>query len=72
MEYTFDTVTVRTPKCYACGKRGVVEVLASDWNRYAAGAYVQVAFPELPKGLREQIVSGTHPACWDAIFGNDD
>lgn len=68
----FDTVTVRTPTCYACGKRGEVQVLRSDWDRYYAGAYAQVAFPELPTGLREQIVSGTHPACWDAIFGDDE
>jgi hypothetical protein len=33
------------------------------------GALIQDAFPDLDKTLREQIVSGTHPACWEIMTG---
>ena len=33
---------------------------------------MQNAYPELPAGLREQIISGTHPACFDALFADDE
>jgi hypothetical protein len=36
------------------------------------GAKVQDAFPTLSPALREQIITGTHPACWDEIFGDED
>jgi hypothetical protein len=33
-----------------------------------AGAYVQDAFPYLSAPEREQLISGTHPKCWDEMF----
>jgi hypothetical protein len=36
--------------------------------KYEAGAFVQDAFPDLDRQLREQIISGTHPECWTKMF----
>jgi|GEM_PF-1693239 len=65
-------VTLATRKCFHCGQTGQVEVLAADLARYERGELVQRAFPEMPKELREQIVSGTHPKCWEAMFAYDE
>ena len=35
---------------------------------YEQGAFVQDAFPNLNIDEREQIISGTHPQCWDELF----
>jgi hypothetical protein len=31
------------------------------------GAFVQEAFFDLDESLREQIISGTHPKCWESM-----
>ena len=36
-----------------------------------AGAFVQDVPPEMPRPVREQLITGTHPACWTAAFGDD-
>lgn len=40
--------------------------------KYIQGVHVQEAFPDMNIGLREQIISGTHPECWDEMFPNLD
>ena len=37
---------------------------------YIAGQYAQDAFPFLSPEDREQIISGTHPKCWQEMFGS--
>ena len=32
----------------------------------------QQAFPELPTEIREQLISGTHPKCWDEMFSDEE
>jgi hypothetical protein len=39
---------------------------------YAAGAYVQDAFPNLSAGEREFIMTGITPTEWDEVFGGDE
>lgn len=65
-----NTVTVTTRPCFHCGKAGEVEVLAEDLARYNSGALAQVAFPEMHRAVREQLISGTHPECWEQLFGS--
>jgi len=38
---------------------------------YLRGNYVQDSFKTMPVPLREQIISGVHPACWEFIFGQE-
>jgi hypothetical protein len=34
--------------------------------------YIQDVFPQLDKDVREWMISGTHPACWKEVFGEED
>lgn len=52
-----------------CGSEGTMTVWEDDYQRYLNGAYIQEAFPDLLAPAREQIQSGTHPHCWEQIFG---
>ena len=61
------TVLMRTPTCVMCGKGGFVEVSSEGYMARKRGAFVQDAFSELDMSLREQIISGTHPKCWDSM-----
>ena len=63
------TVTITTRICVHCRRPGTLEVPMDELTIYQQGAYVQDAFTSLNAGEREQIITGTHPACWDAMFG---
>lgn len=64
-----ELVTVETKRCQHCGDTGVMAVSKDGLALRQAGAYVQDAFPELSAPEREQLISGTHPECWDEMFG---
>jgi len=66
---TTDTVTYMTPKCIHCGEQSIVEIDRASHALWNAGAYVQVAFPHMSADEREMLMTGTHPECWAAIFG---
>ena len=67
-------IKLKTKRCIHCGETGIIEMPQSDFERgaalYEAGAYIQDAFPNLNATQREQIISGTHPKCWDEIFAD--
>jgi hypothetical protein len=50
----------------------MLTIWEDDMARYLNGAYAQDAFPDLLAPIREQIISGTHPECWNEIFKDDD
>lgn len=58
---------MRTPVCFMCNKEGFVEVSSEGYMARKKGSLIQDAFPDLDKSLREQIVSGTHPKCWESM-----
>lgn len=60
---------VKTPRCIVCGKVGWVTMPADAYDAWAAGAMLQTAAPGLSVDDREQLLSGTHPACWDTLDG---
>ena len=60
--------TVTTPRCAYCGMTGEIDVPNSGLVRRSSGALIQDAFPDLEPELREQILTGTHPECWHALF----
>ena len=62
----------QTPSCFVCGRASLIELPAATAAALSAGAPVQVLLPEMPRPEREQLVSGTHPACWTAVFGGPD
>lgn len=62
--------TVTTRRCSHCGMLGEIEVPNSGVVRRSNGALIQDAFPDLEPELREQLMTGTHPECWLAMFGD--
>lgn len=64
-------VAVPCKPCPRCGEAEVIRVWRTDYERYMAGALIQDAFPDLLPPMREMLQSGTHPACWLELFGED-
>jgi hypothetical protein len=64
------TYTVETPKCFHCGSEGSVDVPMEGFLRRQLGALIQDAYPELSVALREQLMTGTHPECWEEVYGS--
>ena len=61
--------TYITKICVHCGEKGTVDVAMDDVIAWHRGRLAQHAFPYLEDEEREQVISGTHPACWRALFG---
>jgi len=65
-------VEVQTKRCYHCKEQGYIIMPQQDYlvgkKAYDSGAFVQDAFPNLSIEHREQIISGTHPKCWNELF----
>jgi hypothetical protein len=55
--------------CIHCKKPARVEVPREQYEAWRSGVLAQNAFPQLSADEREMIISGTHPECWDAMFG---
>lgn len=66
------TAIYRTPSCFVCGRVSLIELPAATEAALSAGAPAQALLPEMPRPDREQLVFGTHPACWAARFGEDE
>lgn len=65
-------VAVTTPRCMVCREQGTLWVDMFAWQAYTSGRLLaQQAFPDMSPDAREQIISGTHSACWDALFGEE-
>jgi hypothetical protein len=69
---TADLTVVETRTCHICGTEGWMVLEFSKVEAWREGNYVQNVWPELNAGLREQLISGTHPECWFELFGDGD
>ena len=67
-----DVTILMSKPCFHCGDSGLVVVTNSDLERYKNGALMQEAFPEMSIENREMLISGTHEACWNKIYGGDE
>jgi len=63
---------VLTKTCMRCNKAGEVDVPEEGYAKWKAGAFIQDAMPEVPAPLREQLITGTHPACWEQMFAGEE
>lgn len=60
-----------TPPCMVCGKSSEMEVDSVALHRWQTqGWLIQTAFPDMPAPEREQLKTGTHPACWTEMFAD--
>lgn len=62
-------VTVITPDCPYCHASDTLVVDEQSYVAWVAGTLIQDAFPGMPVDRAEQLVSGFHPRCWNAAFG---
>lgn len=73
MYATIGTQLELHPKCFTCGRFGVISVdreAYTDW--YPGDKLAQDAFPELSKGEREFLVTSLCPACTDELFPEEE
>lgn len=63
---------VETPRCRLCNKTGSVEVPADGFFKWNFGMLIQDALPDLDKALREQMMTGTHPKCWELMTQDEE
>lgn len=60
----------KTRACPYCGRDGFVLVRRASYEAWdGQDLNLRRAFPELDASEREQVTSGFHSACWDAVFG---
>lgn len=66
----------KTRDCVFCGKPGTVEVDMTDeqYREFSSPSrrHIQHILPDVSAEIREQLISGTHPACWDELFEDDE
>ena len=67
-----EVTEVETPRCCFCGERSKIWVDLSAYSAWQSGTLLQDAFPNVSPSERELLKMGTHPACWDAMFGDPD
>ena len=65
-------VTYTTRPCMWCGQRSSIAVDEDKYDAWVNGTLVQDAFPDWTPELRELLITGTHPDCWDKMFPLDD
>jgi hypothetical protein len=66
-----------TPACPLCGQASLLEELSASeylalraWE--ARELLIQDALPDWSLDRRELVQTGTHPACWERMFPDED
>ena len=67
-----DTMTAVTKPCLHCNETSTLTVDADAYRSWKSGVLIQEAFPDMTADDRELLISGIHPACWDAMFGAEE
>ena len=74
MPYLYQTpILIKTPTCIHCDHIGLVKVDYKDYVEYtqtprAERRFIQDIFFYKDKADREQIMTGTHPKCFEEMF----
>ena len=63
-------VTYTCPPCVVCRKADDYLLDDVDLAAWKAGVLIQDAFPYLSSNDREMLISGTHEACFNKLFGD--
>lgn len=64
--------TIKTPRCRYCGESGSIELTDAEVLAMETTPFIQKALPNRSPDERELLITGTHPACWDAMFPPED
>ena len=56
-------------KCPHCGKISTLEMTNEQYEQYISGdSYIQNIFPNWSPAIREMLITGICPDCWDKMF----
>lgn len=59
--------------CIHCEDETFFMMTKEQYNKWQIrGMFVQDVFPHLSSEIREWMISGTHPHCWNEIFPEED
>ena len=58
--------------CRCCDATYTFVVLPEQFELWHLGAFVQDAFPNMPREWREMLISSTCPSCWNDMFKEED
>jgi hypothetical protein len=59
--------------CIHCEGETFFLMSTEEYNKWQVrNLYVQNVFPHLDKDVREWMISGTHPECWNQVFGDEE
>ena len=67
-----NTIVVKTKTCTVCGQYEMWSLDKDSVMRWHEGENIQRVFPDMSAGDREILISGTHPACWDKLFSEEE
>ena len=67
-----ETIVVKTKPCTVCGEYEVWSLDRQAVTKWQEGEMIQNAFPDMSMADREILISGTHPACWDKLFPEEE
>jgi hypothetical protein len=58
--------------CFCCDAVYTFVVPPEQFESWQDGAFVQDAFPNMPREWREMLISSTCPSCWNDMFKEED
>ena len=60
--------------CHFCDKKYELEITQKQLDEYNSPnrRHIQDIFPELSPDMRELLISGMYPECWDDMFGESE
>ena len=62
-------ITYQTKPCPVCHHTSRVQLDEAKIQAWRGGKHVQNVWPEKSPDERELLITGTHPKCWDKMFG---
>lgn len=65
-------IAYTSPCCPVCGSATEVLFTEEEWKRYQTIKFIQDALPHWSADKRELLLTGTHPECWDEMFGEEE
>ena len=66
-------VIIRTLPCVHCRKSSDLEITQEQYRELMDNKKsIQSIFYDWPVEKREQLITGTHPKCWDEIFNDSE
>lgn len=64
--------TITAPVCAHCNTASTIELSDAEVKALDEMRFIQDALPNRTDDERELLMTGTHPACWDAMFPPED